>query len=169
MATEKQYEFFKFLFNQEEDRRKELLERGKAFLTIFSFYLGLLMLTTNTTIKPVSLENQTQPIATLHVVGIGFLIGAILLFLVALLFTLMSLGIYSRRALADPEKIIYNFGATPPEDADFFDHRIVEFSVTTERTRVLNNRRANRLRLASILMFCGALSHIIFIILTNLF
>ncbi len=42
MASESQYEFFKCAYDEERDRYRELINRGKVFLTVVSIYLGLL-------------------------------------------------------------------------------------------------------------------------------
>lgn len=159
MATEKQFEFFKFIYLQEEERHKELIERGKVYLAILTFYIGFLVSNFS------SATDLTKQLTFWDIAKLSILLFGVLLFIVAFVFVTMSLSIYKHEVFADPKEIIENFGETAPTDSDFYDDRIIEFSASTIKNRSINNSRAKKLKYATILMLLGITVHIILLFL----
>ena len=63
------------------------------------------------------------------------------------LLSLSSIGVSNYEAINDPQDIIAGFGDTPPEDEDFFDDRIIDFTVAYQRNSAVNDTKATKLTL----------------------
>jgi hypothetical protein len=87
---EKQYEIFFSIFQQENERFKELINRGKIFLSIITVYLGLF------TIKLSDLVAITES-------QVGLFLATVTgsFFILSLLFTCLALGLYRYEALCN--------------------------------------------------------------------
>jgi len=155
MATEKQFEHFKYIYTQEEDRYKELISRANIFMAIATFYLGFLATNFLPTVKP------SFPIALFEIIKLSLLLLGFSVFIIAFIFIIMSINIYRHEVLADPKEIIENYGDVVPKDEDFFDDRIIEFAASTIKNRTINNNRAIKLKYAAILMLIGITLHVI--------
>jgi len=143
MASEAQYEILRSVYQEENDRYTELINRGKIYLTICSFFLGGLAFKLNE-----SFASATWWAKTPYLVSAACFIASFLLII-------LSLGIYSHEGLCDPNEVIDNFGATPPDDDDFRDDRIADIAVATEINSAINDRRASFLSTAAYSMFSG--------------
>lgn len=155
MATEKQFEHFKYIYTQEEDRYKELISRANIYMAIVTFYLGFFA----TNFLPPSF-----PIATLDIVKLSLLLLGFLVFITAFVFIIMSINIFRHEVLADPKSIIESYGETVPKDEDFFDDRIIEFAASTIKNRNINNNRAIKLKHSAVLMLIGVILHVVLLL-----
>lgn len=153
---EKQYNFFKYLYEKEESRYKELLNRGKVFISIITFYLGLLLFKTS--------DYQTAD-AFIDTLGIKVFLYAlpIILFSIAFLINILSLGIYTYEYPNDLKSLIINNENQLYNNTEFLKGRIVDFAIAMERNYETNNKRAKLLFYTSIFMFLGIIGHLIFI------
>jgi hypothetical protein len=152
MATEKQYQFFKSLYDEETARYSELINRAKIYFSIITFYLGALAFKADSAIELA--ERYRCPKLLYLSVGI--------LFIIALSLTIVVLGIFKYERVCDPVKVIKSSGEEPPSDEDFFDYRIVDYAVASNRNSDKNNARANALWLASFFMLVGVIVHLSF-------
>jgi len=162
MATEAQYEFFKFRYMEGIERYQALIARGQIFLSIVTLYIGVLSFKLSPSGAPVAaLTDLTSP-------PLKWLYCAILVsLLISLLLVILALGIYRYHALVDPVNIIKAYGPTPPTDEDFWDERIVNFAVVTHENIPRNNKRAKLLYLATVFLFLAALQHVLFFVCSN--
>jgi hypothetical protein len=163
MASEAQYEFFKFRYGEGQERYKELIARGQIFLSIATLYIGVL------SFKPSEPLGRIQPLTfRSDDLLLKWSYGLILIFLlVSLLLVILALGIYKYQSISDPVSIIKRFGAVPPTDDDFRDERIVDYAVATQRNVQQNNKRAKLLYAATVFLFLGASEHVLFFVLSN--
>ena len=143
MATQAQYEVFKYVHDEESKRLAELVTRAKVYLSIATFFLGALGFKVGDAIVTVS------PVAK-----IAFLLAA-LSFIVAFTLIILSLRVYSYEGICDLEEVIDTFGDEPPEDGGFLDDRIVDLAVACNRNSELNDKRADLLQWASYAMLIG--------------
>ncbi len=155
MATEKQFEHFKYLYAQEEERYKELISRANIYMAIVTFYLGFFASNFLPTTK------SSFPIAMFDIVKLSLLLFGFLTFVSAFVFIIMSINIYKHQVLADPKEIIESYGEKVPKDEEFFDDRIIEFAASTIKNRDINNSRAIKLKRAAILMLMGVILHVV--------
>jgi len=142
MATDKQLEFFRYLFEHEAKRYEHLAERAKLYFAVISFYLGAIAFKFEDVAKFVR-----QSAVPVLVVAIN---GAIAT--AALVFCVLAMQIRPYEAIADPEDIIKRFGSQQPTDADFNDERLVEFTVAARRNGGENERTARYLAISAALL-----------------
>jgi hypothetical protein len=140
VASEKQYGVFKSLYDDESHRFNDLMDRAKTFISVMTLFSGLLL------IKGTDLDAY---LSGTPFVRIAFTTGAVL-FVLALLSLLLATRIRPYEAFADPEQIIESLPADEAmSDEDFFDDRIAELSVVTNRNALQNDNFALTLTVSS--------------------
>jgi hypothetical protein len=151
MATEIQYRVFKEIYDDESERYSDLGTRSNLYLTLITFYLGVILL---------KFDDVSKFINLFRVSMVLFLsIGALLV--LALLFTALALGIREYEGICDPEEVIQNFGKDRPSDEDFLDDRIVDLAVATNRNSKQNDRVAALLQWAARLIALAVLLQVL--------
>ena len=158
MATQNQYDFFRILYQEETDRYNELEARARLYFAIISFYMsaiafkfsdlvGFLQATRIPTAAPVF-------VATCMVISL----------------TACVLGIQIRtyEGIAEPRDIIASFGTQPPSDTEFFDARIADYVIASERNSAVNDRVANYLSVSAITLAVAMIGQIVVLIGTLL-
>lgn len=123
MATVTQYGVFKALYDEESDRYSGLERRSNLYLTIITFYLGVILFKVEDLLKVVS--QFRIPLGLFLAVGVA-LVGALFL-------TVLAMGIHEYEGICDPERVIKDFGKSHPDDDQFLDDRIVDLAVATNR------------------------------------
>jgi hypothetical protein len=146
MATEKQYLFFKGLYDEESARQTSLADRAKVYLSLMTFYSAFVLF---------AAEKLKPDTAVLKILFVATVASTLLAFLLSL----WSIRISEYEALNDPQEIIAGFGTSPPEDEDFFDDRIVDFAVAYQRNSDVNDRKATQLTWAGFLLLAGIFLH----------
>jgi hypothetical protein len=145
VATEKQYLFFKALYDEERLREASLADRAKTYLSLITFYSAFVLFATEH-LKP-------------DIVSLRLILGCTIIALIAgFLLSLWSIRVSNYEATSDPRKILHGF-RPPPEDDEFFDHRIVDFTVAYERNRLVNDEKARQLSLAGYMLLIGIFLH----------
>jgi hypothetical protein len=159
MATDTQYKVFKEVYDEELQRYSELESRAKLYLTVITFYIGVIGFKITDVIAFTS--TFSVPV-TLYIITAGIL-------LLSLLLTMAAMRIYSYEGVCNLEQVIDSFGERPPADEDFLDDRLVDLAVATTRNTKINNRRGILLLCASILICLAVIVQLlIFVIaLTN--
>jgi hypothetical protein len=144
VASERQYDWFKFLYDEETARYNELGERAKTYISIITIYGGIVLFKADS-IKDLVLTSKW---ATASVYGIAlFLVGALVAIVV-------GLRIRQYEAPADPIMMIDELGEDETwEDDSFFDERITDLAVATKRTATENDGAANWLTWVPWLLF----------------
>src|SRR5438067_13393320 len=96
MATEKQYEFFRYLYEQEEHRRERLDTRAQSYLTMISLYAAGLAV----------LWERAASVPGLKLVPSWvFLVSGVAL-LLSLLATMAGLHVRSYEGIVDPRRTV---------------------------------------------------------------
>src|SRR5215813_2029361 len=145
MATKAQYEFFKLLFDEETTRYKDLIDRGKTYISLLTLYGAFLAFS----IKDAAPEGRL----------LWLFVALIVLFLAAFALAVTALNIQSYEGINEPDDVVSEL---PQRNAAFFDARIVDFSVASERNSKLNDRRATFLRLSGLFLLLGLVSHSVY-------
>jgi hypothetical protein len=155
MASEAQYDFFKYLYDEEAKRYVLLDGKAKLYITIVTFYLGAIAFKFKDVLE-----------FTISISYAKWLYSAIALVLVgALLCTVNAVRVRLFEGVADPEEIIRKLGDNPPTDDDFRDDRIADFAVATNKNYAQNNRIAKSLSWASVLILsAGMIQFLLFLI-----
>lgn len=162
MATEAQYEFFKFRYMEGIERYQALIARGQIFLSIVTLYIGVLSfkLSPSGSTNSALTELQNPLLKWLYC-------SILILLLISLLLIILALGIYRYHALSDPVRIFKEYGDLPPTDEDFRDRRIVDYALVTHENIPRNNKRAKLLYVATVFLFLAALQHVLFFVCSN--
>ena len=142
MATHEQYEFFKFLYQEEGERYSQLEARAKLYLGVITVFLATLLYKAG---------EVKASVTAIRIPWALVLIEAALL-AASLMFTVFGSLIRTYEGLADPEEIIKKFSASPVADEDFLDDRLVDFAVATNHDSKVNDRTAMFLSAAGILL-----------------
>jgi hypothetical protein len=158
MAVKTQYEVFRVVYDEEQQRYSDLEAKAKLYLTIITFYLGAIAF---------KFEDLMRFVATFHVSAALYVATAILL-LAALLLTVLASRIRTYEGLFDPERIMKGFGAQPPTDEDFLEDRLVDLAVATNRNRQANNKVAALLAWVAYLLFGGVFIQLLVFIIAIL-
>ncbi|THK36636.1 hypothetical protein EHS39_17675 [Ensifer sp. MPMI2T] len=87
---------------------------------------------------------------------------AVICMLVSFLLSLWATQIARFEGVTTGAKIIDNFGDRPPSDEEFFEDRIVDYTVAHERNALVNNAKARLLLVARLLLLMGVSFHAIF-------
>ena len=145
MATQAQYQCFKDIYDREAKRAEYLIDRGKTYLTIITIYMGLLSVSADKIISRLAAHRSAVYLYAL----------SLICFIASLSLLIFSIGIYKYIYPTNPENIIHGFTEEPPNDEDFFDDRIIEFSVAFRHNINVNEKRANLLKYASWFMLFG--------------
>jgi hypothetical protein len=147
LATAEQYEFFRFLYEEEERRYLHLESRAKLYLSIIALFIATLVL---------KAQDVQASVAVLKVPWLLILLQAILL-ASSLVFVVLSVFIRTYEGVADPEQVIEGFGEEAPSNEDFFDDRIADYVVATGRNAAVNDRCARFLEIAVYLLSAAML------------
>ena len=151
MATEIQYKIFKEIYDEETQRYSSLGTRSNLYLTVITFYLGVILLKVDDLLKFV----MGFGVSVVWFLCIGIVLVA------ALLLTVRAVDIRKYEGICDPEEVIEGFGKTPPTDEDFLDHRIGDLAVATNRNSAQNNRVARLLQWAARVIFVAVLLQVL--------
>ncbi|MEM9110675.1 MAG: hypothetical protein AAGC72_11700 [Planctomycetota bacterium] len=146
MASETVYNSFQYACREEEERYTELINRGKIYLSICTFFLGGIGFKLSSDISEASLGMQ-----------VPFMVSAFF-FIMSFLLIIIALGIYKYEATFDAELIIEEFGDEPPKDGDFLDQRIADITASLGHNIAINNKRGRFLFYASFGMLAGVVS-----------
>jgi hypothetical protein len=146
MATEKQYLYFKGLYDEESARQASLADRAKVYLSLMTFYSAFVLFAAE------KLKPDTLVLKVLFVATVASTLSAFLL-------SLWSIRIAEYEALNDPQEIILGFGTSAPRDEDFFDDRMVDFAVAYQRNSNVNDKKAAQLTWAGFLLLVGIFLH----------
>ena len=138
MATKDQYEFFKYMYDEEERTYDQREGRARLYLTIISLFLAGLLL---------KAQEVKASAAAIGVPWWSFLLVAVAL-AVALLLFVLAMSIRTYEGAANLEDIFNGFGKKPSADDAFFDARLADFTVATTRNSLVNNKAATLLQYA---------------------
>jgi hypothetical protein len=112
MATEVQFDFFKHLYQEEDDRRKQHLESAKTYLSLSIFYSAFILFVAEK-LKPDSVSFKC------------IFVGTVVAMLLAFLLSISATGISNYEISTRPRDIIKD----SQTDEEFFKDRIAETPV----------------------------------------
>jgi hypothetical protein len=140
MATKEQYDFFRFLHEDEERTYQALEARSRFYFAVISLFLASLLFKAT--------EAQTSAAVLGLPAWVLSLVASVLA--ASLVLVVLAARIRTYEGIADPEQIIAAFRKTAPTDTDFFDDRIADLAVATNRNATVNDR------VAALLFYAGA-------------
>jgi len=151
MATEVRYKVFKEIYDEEGQRYLSLGTRSNLYLTVITFYLGVVLLKVDDLLKFTS----DFGISIVWFLCVGILLVS------ALAFTIRAVDIRDYEGVCDPERVIEAFGDTPPSDEDFLDDRVVDMAVATSRNSAQNDRAARLLQWSARTIFLAVVLQVV--------
>jgi hypothetical protein len=151
--TERQYEFFRSLYEEENERYTALEARTKLYLTVITLYVGAIAF---------KFEDVAK-FATRFGIATSLLAAVGLIFLLALVLTVLAARIRDFEGLCEPEALIEGMGNKPITDSKFFEDRVIDLAVATTRNSKENDKIAGLLYWASVLIALGVLAHFLIV------
>jgi hypothetical protein len=152
VATEKQYQHFKSIFDAETARQGDLEDRAKSYLSLITFYSAFIAFVVQNE-RPDTLTFKTIFLLIVASMGLAFLLS------------LLSIRVTKYEIPSDPKEIINNYKTSPPSDDDFFDDRIIDYVVASQRNAAINDRKARLLIWAGYCVLVGISLHALYIFL----
>jgi hypothetical protein len=151
MATEKQYQFFLYLFELENARETQLNDYGKNAISIAAAYSGFVLFVA---------EKMKDALAN-PVVEILF--ASVLAFMLAgLLLAIWGTRLAVFQTLSDPNSVIEQFTDTAMSDEEFFDNRIADCTAAIDWNVEVNDSKAKKLAFSSYSLAAGIFLHAAF-------
>ena len=147
MATSNQLEYFQWIFNREVEREKELINRGKIYLSIITLYLGLSGIAAD---KLVAGLNEGSYLPFVYVAGF-------IAFAAALVLVIRAMSVFRYVYPTDPETVLIEGREAWPNDARFNLERMAELAAAFEYNHPINEKRATALKYATYALFAGIL------------
>ena len=141
---QEQYEFFKYLYEEENAREETLTTRSQIYLGICTFFLGGIAW------KSGELYGE---IGAWSVIGVFAAIS----FGVAVIFNLLALRIREYEVPGDLQAILTDEFPDDgfPEGDEFHLNRLVDFAVATEENASVNNRKSDNLQYGLLAILAG--------------
>ncbi|RWI57032.1 MAG: hypothetical protein EOR16_15610 [Mesorhizobium sp.] len=150
MATEAQYAFFRFLYEEENAREDTINQYSKTLLSLTTLYSGFVIFVVE------KMTMMTLPMKIMFVATVASM-------LTGLVVTVWGSRLADFEGVNDPEKVVDQYDdAEDMPDEQFFDKRIADFAIATNRNSRVNDRRAKALLIASYCLVAGILCHAIF-------
>lgn len=146
-------EYFKLMFDQEADRSKDITDRGKLYVSIISIMIGL---TTYKNVEFLGLHGAQIQIGDLIISVITLAI-----FLISFVCCIGALSIRKYEALNDPAKLLEKIVADNWDIGRFRERCLADYTVSTNRNNIVNDRRAKWLRTSVFFMCAGFLSELV--------
>jgi hypothetical protein len=154
---EKVFNYFKWMWDEEELRGRGLKELGKTYLSLVTLYSGFALFA----------AKDTNPAGPLEAIVFA---GAITSLLIAFLLTLVALSVAGYEAPNDPEGVLESLGEEEEVDEDaFHEARVADFHVAIDRNSVVNDKEANALSNAGYFLLIGITLHAVYFLLTVFF
>ena len=143
------YDALKYGYDQEEVRQKELIERGKIFLSVLTIYVGIL------TLKVDDLQIVVKE-SPWSLTFLGFTSAFIIS---SLLLTILSLGIFTYEEPFILEEALTEAVGTDSL-SEFYIDRLTDFAVGAGRNSKVNDKRGLLLAWASYFLVGGVATHL---------
>jgi hypothetical protein len=152
MASEKQYQFFKSLYDEQTGRERQLQDSARGYLSLATIYSAFILFVVD------KLRPDTLAARALFVAAIACMLAA---FLISLIATRVS----DYEAINDPRSVLEEFGDAPLPDEEFFDSRIADYTVACERNAAVNDKKAARLKIAGYALLLGIVLQACYLVL----
>jgi hypothetical protein len=150
--AEKQYLFFKSIYDEEKARQTSLQDRAKTYLTLVTFYSAFVLFVVEK-LTPIDVCTLLVFLAAMGSMGIAFLL------------CIWALNVSEYEALNNPEEILNEeFSKAAPSDEDFFGSRCADYTVAYTRNSAVNDKKANLVWGAGYLLLAGIVLHAVYFV-----
>ena len=152
MVSEAVYKFFQTLHDEETKRFAEHESRARLYFSIASLYVGAIAF---------KFEDVVRLFASVRMPS--FLIAADgALFVVAILFCVLAMQKRNYEAIAAVEEVLAELQSESGlSDEQFFEYRLIDYSVATRRNADVNRRVATWLAVAGFSVLAGVAGQVL--------
>lgn len=163
----RQYEYFQYLFEQEQKRAASIANGAKVYITFLIFILGSIFLKVITPEKILALFTNSSIESWIKYLAMTLIILSVVVLAAAVLFTILVLKVWFYDRLCDP---IERFEETliMRTELEVLSKSMCDFAVATSRNNLINNQRAEYLTRGLNCLIIGAVLSIIAIFTLNL-
>ena len=163
----RQYEYFQYLFEQEQKRAVSIVGGAKVYIAFIVFILGSIFLKLITPDKVIALFSNSAVWSGARLIGITMVMLSIVALTVAVVFTILVLKVWFYDRLCDPmERFVETLAMR--DELEVISKSITDFAVATSRNNRINNERAEYLARGLNCLLIGTLLSIITIFTLNL-
>lgn len=156
----RQYEYFQYLFEQEQKRATSIVGGAKVYIAFLVFIMGSIFLKVITLDKIVILFNYTTITPLEKLIGLSMVGVASVALIFALLFTILVLKVWSYDRLCDPLERFEDM-ILIQDECEIYSKAICDFAIATSRNNLINNKRAEYLARGLACLLVGTLLSII--------
>ena len=140
----RQYEYFQYLFEQEQNRAASIVNGAKVYIAFLVFILGSIFLKVLTPEKILTLFANSAVGLTAKFIGISLVILTAMALTAAVVFTILVLKVWSYDRLCDPVER-FTETLTMKNELEVLSKSISDFAVAVSRNNRINNKRAEYL------------------------
>jgi len=162
MATERQYDFYKLLYDEENARSEQLPSQAKHYLSLATLYSAFVIFFVEKVLPAIETEHK-QP-SSILAMKIVF-IATICAMAASFLFSLLVVQVSDFEALTTPKDIIVELKDKEVTDKEFFKDRIADIAVAFSRNSDVNDGKAIYLQCAGYALLAGIMLHATFFII----
>lgn len=163
----RQYEYFQYLFEQEQKRAASIVGGAKVYIAFLVFILGSIFLKVITPEKIIDLFSNSAIEPTAKLVGISLIMLAAIALSAAIVFTILVLKVWFYERLCDPIER-FEETITMKDELEVLSKSICDFAVAISRNNSINNKRAEYLTRSLNCLLIGTLLSILAIFILNL-
>lgn len=163
----RQYAYFQYLFEQEQNRAKSIVNGAKIYIAFLVFILGSIFLKVLTAEKLIILANSAAG-SVAKIIGISLVILTAMILTAAVAFTVLVLKVWSYDRLCDPIER-FKETLTMKNELEVLSKSISDIAVATSRNNRINNMRARYLTLGLKYLLIGTFLSIITTFVLSLF
>jgi hypothetical protein len=143
----RQYGYFQYLYEQEQKRSASIVAGAKIYIAFLVFILGSIFLKVITADNILSVVNSHSVPQWQKVLGFSLIAVSALVILLALVFSIFVLKVWSYDRLCNPDERLLET-ARMTSETEVLSKSICDFAVATSRNNAINNKRARYLSYA---------------------
>jgi hypothetical protein len=163
----RQYEYFKYLYEQEQKRASSIVNGAKVYIAFLIFILGSIILKTISPEKILDLFTNSTINSEIRIIGIALIILSVATLITAVLFSILVLKVWSYDRLCDTIER-FEHTLTMDNELEVLSKSISDFSIATNRNNRINNVRAQYLTYGLRYLIIGTLLSIFSIVALNI-
>jgi hypothetical protein len=152
----RQKDYFQYLYEQEQKRAASIIGGAKVYIGFLVFIIGAIFLKVITADKIIQLFNNSSIPLWSKIVGISFILLSGFSLIIAFLFTILVLKVWSYERLCNPtERFKETISMT--NQLEVLSKCLSDFAIVTSRNNKINNKRAKYLSYALAFLLAGSL------------
>lgn len=136
MATQQQFEYFKFKYKEEDERNEFLIKRSELYMSLPALiFTGLIF-----ELSDIKCYCSGSCLTT--ILFCSLLVSLV----ITIVFILLAIRLRDYQQDLDVGEYVEELGNSAPTDEEFFNNRIAMFIVATKNNFAINNAKAANLK-----------------------